>query len=206
MHLVFRVRLGPCGLGAEGCEGMSVNRRVLCVRALLCTLAVLVATLLVIALRADFGIWLAMKADHPSLLATVVEFHGESSMPVLARWLRSNDLIERDLAVIGLRHVGSPGAVVPLFIEALDDPSPHVQADAAESLAILGPIALPALPRLRSRLTDLDSSRRLQAIQAIGSMGPSARVCAASLEKMAKADASAEVRELAAWAVGELSR
>ena len=56
-------------------------------------------------------------------------------------------------------------AAVLTLIGALDDPHPHVRAEACRSLEDLR--ALDALPHLATRLDDLDEEVRLTAAEAI---------------------------------------
>ncbi|RME88667.1 MAG: HEAT repeat domain-containing protein [Anaerolineae bacterium] len=88
---------------------------------------------------------------------------GEQAIPIFGEALSSpNDWI-RQLAVTGLREIGSEQAVA-LLIEALDDPSASVQSEAVQALGQLRAAqALPALRALATGHSDREVARLARA-------------------------------------------
>jgi hypothetical protein len=66
-------------------------------------------------------IWLAMKGKHSVFLTEMVRSNGRKALPILSEWLRSDDRVERQMAVLALRYVEPPDDSVPLLIVSLDD-------------------------------------------------------------------------------------
>jgi HEAT repeat protein len=140
------------------------------------------------------------------MLTDVVHSNGEKSLLILSEWLASKEPVERQMAVIAVRYVEPPGAGVPLLMKALDDQSPYVQGEALQALAILGPRAERAVPKLQVIINTPDDPRLIGAIQAIGTIGANARGCADTLDTMASEDPRPDVRKLAAWASSEVRK
>lgn len=93
---------------------------------------------------------------------------------------------ERVIAqLLGLR-TPEKGAVVPLLIEALDDPSANVRADAALTLGELGPAAEKAVPKLAAMLKDKENVNHWYAARSLGRIGPGAAAAAPALAEALK--------------------
>ena len=71
----------------------------------------------------------------------------------------------RRCSCVQLLGFSGASAAVPTLLRALDDPHPHVRAEACRSLEDLR--AHDALPHLATRLDDLDEEVRLTAAEAI---------------------------------------
>ena len=95
---------------------------------------------------------------------------------------------------------------MPLLLVAVDDDSPNVQGEALQALALLGPRAEPALPKMEAILECRDDPRWFEEMQVVGTIGPGARQCAEFLKAPAENDPDANVRRRAAWALNEVRR
>ncbi len=85
-------------------------------------------------------------------------------------------------------------------LRALDDPSPYVRSQALQSIALLGPAAAPAVPKLIASLRGNDRAEQLGAIQALGSIGPDAREAIPAIRPFEE-DTDSYFRDAAIWAV-----
>ena len=67
------------------------------------------------------------------------------------------------------------------WVKSLADPDPATRAAAADTIAVIGPEARPAVPALRKLLEDEDAKVRRSAVKALGEIGPEAAGTAAGL-------------------------
>jgi len=120
----------------------------------------------------------------------------------LAEWrddLRSVEPMTREHAVDALARFGDPA--VPILTEAIADPDFNVRTLAMFSLGRMGAQAKSALPKLVEKLSDRDQVIRLYAAGAMRMMGPAAAQAASDVARVAVADSSPEVRNMAAGAL-----
>lgn len=95
----------------------------------------------------------------------------------------------RETVIDALARIGTD-SVEPL-IATLADPDPALRADAARALALMGPLAEPAIPALTRALGDSDEAVRIGAARALGQIGPTAREAVPVLiEALRRAEAS----------------
>jgi HEAT repeat protein len=87
------------------------------------------------------------------------------------------------------------GPAVPALTETLADPDAATRRNAAMALAAVGPLAVPALGKLRAVLgTDPDDLARVWAAAALGSIGPAAKAGIPSLIRGLREDKFTGVR------------
>lgn len=94
--------------------------------------------------------------------------------------------------------------LVPQLLEDLSGLSAGARATAAQSLAVLGPKALPAVPALvRVLRADSETQARASAAQALGAIGPAARSAVPALVRALR-DRDRNVRVMAACALADI--
>lgn len=123
----------------------------------------------------------------------------------LKRLLKSDDRLISVAAALALVQFDPDDrelqkAVLPLLIEALSDPSPHVHSDAMQALALIGPPAAETVSALLGR-ADAETSR--SAADALAEMGPAAASTVPALVTATEHN-DAEVRWHAARALGAI--
>jgi HEAT repeat protein len=125
---------------------------------------------------------------------------------MLAKSLESSDAGERESALYALRQIGpkAGAAARPLLRKVQADDSFDSMA-AAWALARIMPeneqVSVVVVRKLASGLGNPDTTVRMESASALGDMGAAAKASAASLEKAAKDDGDAAVREAAAAAL-----
>jgi hypothetical protein len=134
-----------------------------------------------------------------------------AALPKLRAELAGVKLVEatgryRDALAAAIREIAGDGdpalvAYAERLAQALSSWDAWTRVEAARALAPLGSVAGPAVPALRrSLLTDDQPKVRALAADALGGMGPGARVALPDLEK-ALGDSDRTVRQRAASAI-----
>lgn len=125
---------------------------------------------------------------------TLPEIHWAlSNLPPRIRWAAAYALG---------RSRASPQEVVPLLVEALEDPSWLVRSEAARSLASQG---LAAVPPLRKALKDDEPRVQAAAAHSLGQLGEDAQRAVPDLQE-ALSDENWLVRSAAVYALGRMGQ
>jgi HEAT repeat protein len=127
----------------------------------------------------------------PALLEALPAFGRPESVPVIQRFLDAEDPTCRVAAEALARHPGS--AALDVLLAALTSPTRRTTVAAADALMTRGDAT--ACSRLREVVGHPDEIVRYHTVQAAGTLGC---LGAGELEALAREDASAEIRALAA--------
>jgi HEAT repeat protein len=133
------------------------------------------------------------------------------AVPQLARSLKDTDAIIRQEAIVALARLGKEArSAVPAMAEALRDRSPSVREFALDCFAGMGEDAAAAVPGvLDLAVREHDGVMGWRAVEALGRIGPSAKVAFGLLNdrleeaKSAKHEAHAA---LSSWALNQIGR
>lgn len=136
--------------------------------------------------------------DYTPEAALALSFMGSAAVPTLREAIESDEAVVRREALRSLgklreRASIDPKVVVPLLLDALDDPDPTVRHVAVTYLGIVRDNPEKEVAGLITALADPDPSVRQAAAIAVASYGPLAQTAIPALKKAA-GDADEEVR------------